>query len=253
MTIKYIVITMQLDYTVTNMKVLGISGSPTKNSNTDTLIKAILEATGAQTEFIKLSEIKVGPCIACMKCVRTNECAINDDFKWLSKKVMEADALVIGSSTFYGAASAFMKAFIERLYSKRHVKLLTRGKVAVTVAVGVAAEKMVAEWLANALRAGGMEIVGGMTAKGTPCCFVCGPGETCNYTVWNAYSKELTGMDLGVAEAYGEYLELLPDNKPYVHGSARILKKHRSVAGEPAVMAEARRIGEAIKKKMEGL
>ncbi len=41
-----------------------------------------------------------------------------------------------------------------------------------------------------------------MTAKGTPCCFVCGPGETCNYPVWNAYSKELTGMDFGVSEAY---------------------------------------------------
>ncbi|HEY9247311.1 MAG TPA: hypothetical protein VIO11_10735 [Candidatus Methanoperedens sp.] len=27
--------------------------------------------------------------------------------KWLSKKVMEADAIVVDSSTFYGAASAF--------------------------------------------------------------------------------------------------------------------------------------------------
>ncbi len=47
------------------MKVIGISGSPTKDSNTDTLIKALLGATGAQTEFVKLSAIKVGPCIAC--------------------------------------------------------------------------------------------------------------------------------------------------------------------------------------------
>ncbi len=233
------------------MKVLGISGSPTKESNTDVLIRAILEATGAEREFIKLSEIKVGPCIACMKCVCTNECVLNDDFKWLSRRVMEADAIVVGSSTFYGAASAFTKAFIERLYSKRHVKLQTRGKVAATVAVGVAAEKMVAEWLANALRAGGMEIVGTMAAKGTPCCFVCGPGETCNYTVWNAYSKELTGMDFGVGEAFKEYLEILPDNKPYAHGSARFLKSYRSVRDEPSVMAEAQRIGMLIKERIE--
>ena len=233
------------------MKVLGISGSPTKNSNTDTLIKTILESTGAETEFVKLSDIKVGPCIACMKCVYTNECILNDDFKWLSKKVMEANAIVVGSSTFYGAASAFTKAFIERLYSKRHVKLLTGGKIAATVSVGVAAEKMVAEWLANGLRAGGMEIVGSMTAKGTPCCFVCGPGESCNYTVWNAYSKELTGMDLGVAEAYKDYLDILPDNKPYQHGSARILKGYRSVKDEPEVMAEAERIGRLIKERIK--
>ncbi len=106
------------------MKVLGVSGSPTKDSNTDALINAILYATGAETDFIKLSEINVGPCIACMKCVDTNECVINDHFKWVSKKVMEADAIVVGSPTYYGAASAFTKAFIERLYSKRHVKLL---------------------------------------------------------------------------------------------------------------------------------
>ncbi|MDD5614589.1 MAG: flavodoxin family protein [Candidatus Methanoperedens sp.] len=233
------------------MKVIGISGSPTKDSNTDTLINAILDATGAETDFVKLSEINVGPCIACMKCVDTNECVINDHFKWVSKKVMEADAIVVGSPTYYGAASAFTKAFIERLYSKRHVKLQTGGKLAATVAVGVAAEKMVAEWMGNALRAGGMEIVGSMTAKGTPCCFVCGPGETCNYTVWNAYSKELTGMDLGVEEAYKGYLELLPDNKPYAHGSAKFLKSYRSVKDEPYVMDEARRLGKLIKEKIK--
>jgi len=233
------------------MKVIGISGSPTKESNTDALIKAILEATGAESEFIKLSEIKVGPCIACMKCVYTNECIINDDFKWLSRKVMDADAIIVGSPTYYGAASAFMKAFIERLYSKRHIKLLMRGKIAATVAVGVAAEKMVAEWMGNALRAGGMEIAGSLTAKGTPCCFVCGPGETCNYTVWNAYSKELTGMDFGVGEAYKEHLEILPDNKPYAHGSARFLKSYRSVKDEPQVMAEAKRIGTLIRERIE--
>ncbi len=232
------------------MKVIGISGSPTKDSNTDALIKAVLGATGTETEFIKLSEIKVGPCIACMKCVYTNECVINDDFKWLSRKVMEADAIVVGSPTYYGSASAFMKAFIERLYSKRHIKLLMRGKIAATVAVGVAAEKMVAEWMGNALHAGGMEIVGSMTAKGTPCCFVCGPGETCNYTVWNAYSKELTGMDFGVSEAYREYLEILTDNRPYVHGSAKFLKSYRSVKDEPSVMAEAERIGKLIRERI---
>lgn len=233
------------------MKVLGVSGSPTKDSNTDALVKAILDATGAEIEFIKLSEIKVGPCIACMKCVCTNECVINDDFKWLSKKVMGADAIVVGSPTYYGAASAFTKAFIERLYSKRHVKLLMRGKIAATVAVGVAAEKMVAEWMGNALRAGGMEIVGSMTAKGTPCCFVCGPGETCNYTVWNAYSKELTGMDFGVGEAYKEHLEILPNNVPYAHGSAKFLKSYRSVKDEPRVMAEAERIGKLIRERIK--
>lgn len=232
------------------MKVIGISGSPSKDSNTDTLVKTILESTGAETEFVKLSDIKVGPCIACMDCVHTNECTIDDDFKWLSKKVMDADAIVIGSPTYFGAASAFTKSFVERLYSKRHVKLLTAGKLAATVAVGVASEQMVSEWMGNGLRAAGMEIVGAIAAKGTPCCFVCGPGESCEFAVWNAYSKELTGVDFGVEESYKDYLKILPDNKPYQHGSAKFLKDYRSVKDEPEVMAEAEKIGNQIKEKL---
>jgi len=230
--------------------ILGVSGSPTRNSNTDVLVRAILDATGLENEFIKLSQLNLSPCIACMKCVYTNECAINDDFRWLSRKVMDASAIVIGSPTYYAMPSAFTKALVERLYSKRHIKLLTRGKLAVVVAIGVASEKMVAEWLENALRAGGMEIVGSISAKGTPCCFVCGAGETCNYAVWNAYSEQLTGMDFGVADAYKEYLEILPDNKPYEHGSARILKKYRSIQDEPEVMAEAERIGRMLRERI---
>ena len=95
-----------------SLEVLGISGSPAKNSNTDALVIAIIEATGAEAEFVKLSEIKVGPCIACRKCAYTNGCILNDEFKSLSKKVLEAKALVIGTPVMYSAPSAFTKAFM---------------------------------------------------------------------------------------------------------------------------------------------
>jgi multimeric flavodoxin WrbA len=35
------------------MKVLGVSGSPIRNNNTDSALKAALDATGMETEFIK--------------------------------------------------------------------------------------------------------------------------------------------------------------------------------------------------------
>lgn len=41
---------------------LGISGSPVNNSNTDRLVKIVLEATGLDYEFIKLSEYDIHPC-----------------------------------------------------------------------------------------------------------------------------------------------------------------------------------------------
>ena len=107
--------------------ILGISGSPVKDSNTDTLVKTIMDAAGADYEFIKLSDIEVAPCRACKECVYTNKCIVDDDFKWLSRKVLDADAIVIGTPVMYGNASAFTKAFIERLWSLRHIKLLTKG------------------------------------------------------------------------------------------------------------------------------
>ena len=70
--------------------VLGINGSPVEDSNTDTLVKTIMEATEADQEFVKLSDIKVGPCLACKKCAYTNKCVQDDDFKWFSKKVLNA-------------------------------------------------------------------------------------------------------------------------------------------------------------------
>lgn len=37
------------------MKVVGVSGSPIPDSNTDRAVRMALEATGLETEFIKLS------------------------------------------------------------------------------------------------------------------------------------------------------------------------------------------------------
>ena len=231
--------------------VLGVSGSPTKNANTDKLVKAILEATGMDTEFIKLSDVNIGPYRACMGCVYTNECVIKDDFRRIAPKIMKADALVVGSPTFFGLPSAFTKAFMERLYAFRHVNMLTSGKIGAAVAVGCAAETDVETWLGNILGFSKFDVAGTMSAKGTPCCFVCGPGETCENAAWNAYSPEVSGRDYGVSEAYKGYLEILPDNVPYVKGSARILRKYRNVEDEPEVMDRARSLGAAIAVKLE--
>jgi len=56
------------------MKVLGISGSPIKNSNTDRALKIVLESTSMKSEFIKLSDYNVGSCDACLGCIKTNKC-----------------------------------------------------------------------------------------------------------------------------------------------------------------------------------
>ena len=81
------------------VEVLGISGSPVKNSNTDRLVKAIMMAVGRESEFVKLSDINVRPCMACKKCVPDNICKVNDDFPELAEKIKEARVIVIGGYT----------------------------------------------------------------------------------------------------------------------------------------------------------
>ena len=43
--------------TTMQAQIIGISGSPIKNSNTDRLIQAVLESSGLKSEFVKLSKI----------------------------------------------------------------------------------------------------------------------------------------------------------------------------------------------------
>lgn len=110
------------------MKVLGVSGSPIKNSNTDRALKLALSATGLETEFIKLTQYKVEPCSACLGCRKTGKCVIKDDGVEIAEKVREADALIIAGYTPYSTLDARTKAFIERMYPNRHGHAYMKGK-----------------------------------------------------------------------------------------------------------------------------
>lgn len=79
-------------------------------------MKFALEATGLQTEFIKLSEYSIAPCKAFLGCLKTNRCVIKDDGIMLTENAKEADALIIGCYTSYSSIDARAKSFIERLY-----------------------------------------------------------------------------------------------------------------------------------------
>jgi len=164
-------------------QILGISGSPIKNSNTDRLVQAVLAASGLKSEFVKLSRINVRPCIACLGCKEDNICKVKDDFPELAEKVRNAGALVVGGYCPYGSVDAFTKAFLERLFSQRHQHGLNRGKLAAVVTTGIGrgapgvAEAN--EQIAHALKMEGMEILGQLQAVGNPECMVCGFGESC--------------------------------------------------------------------------
>ncbi|MHA2294390.1 MAG: flavodoxin family protein [Candidatus Hodarchaeales archaeon] len=186
-----------------SLKILGVSGSPIHNSNTDRAVKSVLESSGLDSEFVKLSEINVRPCQACKRCVKDNICKTDDDFPALAEKIREAGALVIGAYYPYGMVDAHTKAFLERLWSMRHVKNLNKGKLVVIVVNGLfpygsnhRSRKAILKFLkrpidkrlpvhqvsreiSREMRMENMEVIGIVKIKGNVPCLTCGNGSTC--------------------------------------------------------------------------
>ena len=102
------------------MYVLAINGSPRKGGNTEIMLKKSLEpleANGWETELVQVGGKNVRGCIACGKCFerKNNQCAItNDLFNDLVAKMLRADAIIMGSPTYFTDVSAELKAVLDR-------------------------------------------------------------------------------------------------------------------------------------------
>lgn len=209
-----------------SIEVLGISGSPVNNSNTDRLVKAVMNATGLESEFVKLSSIHVRPCIACKECVSDNVCKVEDDFPDLAEKIKNAKALIIGAYVPYGQIDGFTKALLERFWSLRHVNNLLRGKQCATVLTGLMPDVLdsVNQSLAGQLKEyERMDLVGQLTVKGNLPCLTCGEGDEC----------EMSGLKV----MYG------PDAKTSDYEYSR-------VEDQKEVWEEAMRIGRLIGERV---
>ena len=101
------------------MKVLGINCSPRKGGNTELLIREVfkaLEKEGIKTDFFQLGGKKVRGCIACMKCVKEKDGRChqkNEVINECIKRMVKADAIIIGSPVHHADLSADTKALIE--------------------------------------------------------------------------------------------------------------------------------------------
>lgn len=193
-------------------KILGISGSPIKDSNTDQAVKAVLEATGLESEFIKLSDYTIAPCRACLGCVKTNRCVIDDDAIMLAEKVKDFDAIVIGAYTPYSSLDARTKSFIERLYPLRHIHGLMAGKVAAGVVTSCMPEDdkqlpPASEMGVNAIMfyaiEEGMQWAGALKVPGNVPCLRCRFGDPCHMSG----VKMLFGRDATVASVKGNHFD----------------------------------------------
>ncbi|MHC4540610.1 MAG: flavodoxin family protein [Planctomycetota bacterium] len=125
------------------MAVLGVSGSPKVGGNTDRMIKAVLEKSGKETDFINLSTLRFDPCRGCCHlCASTNICGRKDKLHPYLKLVLESEALVLGTPYQLGMPTGFMYNFLTRLECFHHVKILIVDKPAILISVGCKQEEI---------------------------------------------------------------------------------------------------------------
>ncbi len=118
-------------------KILGISGSPRKNGNTDGMINSALSAAsekGYETLFYRIYDMNIKPCIACDKC-RSNggACIIKDDLAELLDRVKESDVIVMGTPVYWWGPSAGFKTFMDRWYGVDFYTSLRKKKIIVVI------------------------------------------------------------------------------------------------------------------------
>ena len=102
------------------MKALAINGSPRKGGNTEILLRKALEpiaAAGHETDYMQVGGTRIRGCTACGACgrMKNKRCVIEDDiFNLAFAKMVAADAILIGSPTYFADLTAETKALIDR-------------------------------------------------------------------------------------------------------------------------------------------
>ncbi|OQY13117.1 MAG: flavodoxin [Desulfobacteraceae bacterium 4572_19] len=103
-----------------NKGILGFSGSPRRNGNSDILLKNILEAATQENitcEHYNLTNIQFQGCIGCEKCRKDKICTgLIDGMSVMYYQIISTQGLVLVSPTHNYNITSWMKAFIDRLY-----------------------------------------------------------------------------------------------------------------------------------------
>ena len=102
------------------MYAIAINGSPRKGGNTEFLLNKCLEPLQAQaweTELVQVGAKNIRGCLACNKCFENKDkrCVVkNDILNEVLEKMLRADAIIIGSPTYFASVSAETKALLDR-------------------------------------------------------------------------------------------------------------------------------------------
>jgi len=102
------------------MKVIAFNGSPRPDGNTRILLEHVLApltAAGHDTEIFQLGGSDIHGCGACYNCFKTKNarCSIQDDIaNEAMAKMFAADAIILGSPTYFADITPETKCLIDR-------------------------------------------------------------------------------------------------------------------------------------------
>ena len=120
------------------MNVLGISGTPRKNGNSEILLRYALHAFEKQgwgTKHFRLSQMTIYPCRACEECKTKGICIIEDDMHLIYEAFRWCDAIILSSPVYSRNICSQLMAVLDRHYALS-VERPLEGKVGGAIAVG---------------------------------------------------------------------------------------------------------------------
>jgi len=183
------------------MKIIGFSAGVTdRDSNVDRMVKAIMEKTGYESEFVKLTDLNYIACKGCVwLCAEPQACQLEDDLLPYYQKLKEADAVVLGSPIHHSTISVTMLSFISRLWGYRHVNIPIQKKPFVLAICGGGNPQTDTseQDFRKALRPYAVSIVDVVSYYSRiPPCYRCGRHQECviggAYKIWGDKARTLT-------------------------------------------------------------
>ncbi len=164
------------------MKVMGVCGSPRKRGNSEQLLDVALDvvrAEGIEADKILLAGKQILPCTACLRCREEKDGLCHgrdDDLTRALPAIYDADGLLLATPVYFGAATAEMTAFVDRVgyVSRANGGLLNRKVGAPIVVARRAGQNFTVAQLNFFFTINGMVVPG---ARYWPIAFGGGPGE----------------------------------------------------------------------------
>lgn len=105
-----------------NVKTIVINADPKMKEDTARLLKSAMkgaESAGSKVEYVNLYKLDIRGCMNCSICKTKNKesfkCYWRDGLSPIIEKILNADALLIGSQIFFNEPTSHYRALLERL------------------------------------------------------------------------------------------------------------------------------------------